>query len=295
MLITPDAWLAGSISGGCLESDIVHTAWERTQDGPALVEYDATADDDILLGFGLGCSGATIVLMTRLPIDGGVLAFLEEALTSSIGGEIETVLEPGPHFGASRGRIGESEWRNLGEEFAEGHEILRERIEPPFPLLVFGAGHDAIPLARLAAELGWRVTVVDGRTTHAIPDRFPAAQGVIVAAPNAAPDRIELPPGGAAVLMTHSYLNDLALLKWLLPSELGYVGSLGPVARRDRLLADLDRAGRSPTEEQSERLHAPIGLDLGATGPEEIALSIVAEILAWRRGRGGGSRRDERA
>ena len=293
MLITEDRWLAGSISGGCLESDIVHTAWKRTEDGPALVEYDATAEDDILLGFGLGCSGSTTVLMTRLSADGGVLAFLERAIADPGGGELETIVEPGPGFGASCGRLGGEGWRPVEGQFADGRPTLHERIDGPFPLVVFGAGHDAIPLVRLAADLGWRVTVVDGRTTHAVAARFPGAHAVLVAAPKVAPERVTLPAGGAAVLMTHGYLNDLTLLGWLLASDLGYVGSLGPVARRERLLGDLAKGDRAPTEAQRARLFAPIGLNLGAKGPEEIALSIVAEILAWRNGRGGGSRKIE--
>ncbi|RYG65522.1 XdhC/CoxI family protein [bacterium] len=293
MLITEDRWLAGSISGGCLESDIVHTAWERTKDGPAIVEYDATAEDDILLGFGLGCSGATTVLMTRLPADGGVLAFLERAIADPRGGELDTIIEPGPGFGASCGRLGDESWQSVEGRFVDGRPTLHERIEGPFPLVVFGAGHDAIPLARLAADLGWRVTVIDGRTTHAIPARFPGAHAVLVAAPRVALEHVTLPPGGAAVLMTHGYTNDLTLLGWLLDSELGYIGALGPVARRERLLGDLEKEDRAPNDAQRARLHAPVGLDLGAKGPEEIALSIVAEILAWRNGRNGGSRRIE--
>lgn len=285
MLLTQDRWLAGSISGGCLESDIVHTSWIRTEKGPALVEYDATADDDILLGFGLGCSGATTVLMQRLPEGGGVLAFLEAAMAHPAGGRLETIIQEGPGFGASRGCLGDETWRSIEGTFAFGRETLGETIEGPFPLLVFGAGHDAIPLVRFAAALGWQVTVVDGRSTHAIPERFPEAHAVVLAAPNVAPDRVALPLGGAAVLMTHAYLNDLMLLGWLLPSPLGYIGSLGPVQRRERLLSDLDKEERMPTKEQLARLHAPIGLDLGASGPEEIALAILAEILAWRRGR----------
>lgn len=278
MLLVAGDRLAGSVSGGCLESDLADTAWNRTVNGPVRVVYDASAPDDALFGFGLGCSGVSEVLLERLPEDGGPLVLLERVLAERKPGVLKTVIEPGPDLGR--------QWARLTEETSSPDEpsenVLIERIEPPRSLVIFGAGHDAIPLVRIAKEVGWRVTVVDHRPAYAQPDRFAQADELIVATPKAAKEQDLIESGSAAVLMTHSYRHDLELLGWLLDSPAAYVGQLGPLHRTERLLGELDR-------ESSGRLHAPIGLDLGAESPDEIAMSIVAEIQAFFAGRQGGS------
>ena len=272
MLLTREGWVAGSISGGCIESDLVQTAFERTADGPVLVTYDASAPDDVLLGFGLGCSGAVDVLMQRLPEDGGPLAAIERVLRTREPVDLAT-------FARGEWRIADRGSR-IAEEVDPKSEIrdraiLTETLVPPPALVVFGAGHDAVPLARVANGLGWRVTVVDGRAAYAKPERFPESS-VVVAPPSRA---VGIERDAAVVLMTHSFANDAAILGWL-PRDLPYVGVLGPIHRTHRLL---EKAG-VPTAD----LYAPIGLDLGADGPDEIALAIVAEILAVRKRRAGG-------
>lgn len=266
MLLTRDGWIAGSISGGCIESDLVQTAFDRTAEGATVVTYDATSPDDVLLGFGLGCNGAVDVLMHRLPADGGPLAFIERVIERRIPGSLTLFPDGG--------------WR--GE--LEGHDpatdrgpqpILSERIVPSPALVVFGAGHDAVPLVRIAKEIGWHVVVVDGRSAYAHADRFPQADRVVVSSPSI-PLAIER--GASVVLMTHSFSHDAAILRWL-PRE-GYVGVLGPIHRTRRLLDEIGLSG--------DDLYAPVGLDLGAEGPDEIALAIVAEILAVQNGRVGG-------
>ena len=254
MLLTREGWVAGSISGGCIESDLVQTAFDRTEAGAALVTYDASAPDDVLLGFGLGCNGAVDVLMQRLPADGGPLAAIERVLEERRPALVET-------------RDPRSEPRD--------RPLLTETILPPHALVVFGAGHDAVPLARIAKEVGWHVSVVDPRAAYARRDRFPDADRVAVSLPGT-PYPIE--PGASVVLMTHSFNHDAAILRWL-PRE-GYVGVLGPIHRTHRLLEEI---GVAP-----EGLYAPVGLDLGSEGPDEIALAIVAEIQAVRKGRAGG-------
>ena len=284
MLLTEEGWAAGSISGGCLEGDVVRTAWERTAQGPVLVTYDSTADEDIVWGFGLGCNGVVQVLFERLPADGGPLAYYEAG-------------QPGllvTHIGA---RLGERHWipnpphplmEREGCELSsfDGDPVLLEAVLPPRPLVVFGAGHDAAPLVSAAKTVGMHVTVIDGRAAYAQPARFPEADAVRHLPPRNAVQNLDRRT--AAVVMTHGYLNDLAILRDLLPSPAGYVGLLGPRRRADRLLNELRDEGYVPTERDLERLHAPIGLDLGAEGPDEIAVAVVAEILAFFRKRAGG-------
>jgi xanthine dehydrogenase accessory factor len=182
-------------------------------------------------------------------------------------------------------------------------EAFIDAIAPPRSLLIFGAGHDAPPLSRLAKEIGWRVEVIDGRRAHASPARFPEADAVTHCAPRAIGERITIEPGAAAVVMTHNYLNDLDILRALLDSPAGYIGLLGPQQRKERLLADLAKetaAARasSPAPELKpaslRRVHGPAGLDIGAETPDQIALSILAEIEAFSAGRRGGPLKNRR-
>jgi xanthine/CO dehydrogenase XdhC/CoxF family maturation factor len=159
-------------------------------------------------------------------------------------------------------------------------EVLLEYLAPPIPLVVFGGGPDAVPLVRLAKALGWHVTVVDARGAAANRVRFPQADAVIACPPEEVRARVPLTPHSNAVVMTHSYRRDLTLLEVLLPSPVRYLGLLGPRARAERLLHDASLVGLDASPTQLQRLHAPVGLDLGAEGPEEIALAILAEVQA---------------
>ena len=155
---------------------------------------------------------------------------------------------------------------------------MREVINPPVSLTIFGAGYDAEPLSQMATALGWRVRLVDHRISYAKPERFPEDAEVLLAPSGQWPPALELTGGEVALIMSHNYLQDQAILKHLLqpPKPLAYIGVLGPRARSQRLLDDLAQEGIVP----SEKLFAPAGLDLGANTPEEIALSILAEIQA---------------
>jgi xanthine dehydrogenase accessory factor len=171
-------------------------------------------------------------------------------------------------------------------------ELFVEYLAPPMPLVVFGAGSDAAPLVRFAKELGWRVTLVDHRPGMAARPQFVSADEVVVARPESVAERVPIDARTAAVVMTHNYSHDLSLLELLLRSEARYVGVLGPRARTDRLLGELAESGTVFDRQELERLYAPVGIDIGAESPEEIALSIVAEIRAVSSGRRGGMLRD---
>ena len=279
MLITPDKWVAGSISGGCLESDLTQSAWEKTESGPTLVTYDATADEDILWGYGLGCNGTVQVFLERIDEPGGPLAFFSDCYERGVAGVVSTVLSHGPEFGRHAYVMDES--RTVGLETFEGVTRFFDPVTPRLELFVFGAGHDSLPLVRLGKALGWRVTVVDKRAQALSKERFSEADSLIVCAPEDVAKKVILGARSAVVLMTHHYLHDRQLLQYALGSPASYVGLLGPKRRAERLLSDLRDDGFVATEAQVERLHAPIGLDIGAEGPDEIALAIVAEIQAF--------------
>lgn len=313
MLVADDGRSAGLISGGCLESDLRERSARVREGGtPLLVTYDSTSREDILWGLGVGCSGVAHVLLER--ISGGeaseVLEFIELCRRERRAGAVASLYAgPGPEAApASRvymteggkptgdllpGPVQESLATACAAAIAaerSSHrsvplaggsaEAFIEYIAPPLSLLVFGAGPDAVPLVRLAKELGWHVTVLDGRAAYLTRESFPLADELVLAHPGEIRDRFTVPRRSAAVVMTHNFNNDAALVGALLQSAASFVGLLGPRAKTELLLAHIAEEGIIPTEEEIARLHAPVGLDIGAETPEEIALAIVAEIQA---------------
>jgi xanthine/CO dehydrogenase XdhC/CoxF family maturation factor len=154
-------------------------------------------------------------------------------------------------------------------------------------LVICGGGDDAIPLAQLAARMGWAVVVADPRPTYATTRRFPEARKCLVAPPDQIAREIPVGDRTAVVIMTHHYHFDVPLLHGLVTKPLGYLGLLGPMKRAERILAEIEADGVAVTPEMRARLRAPVGLDLGSEAPEGIALSIVAEIHAVLSGRDG--------
>lgn len=320
MLWTPQGGATGFLSGGCLEGDVAEQAAEVAESGkPRLVRYDMTSPDDILWGLGMGCDGIVDVLVEAVPPARGpdTLAFLERslndrrhsvvALTYQQEGPVDLgcklllgddgTLQSDLPEGALRQRIREEARQTLKqgksrqveiEEDGSTLPVFLEHVAPPLHLLIFGAGHDAVPLAEAASRLGWRVTVVDHRPAFAKADRFPAADRVECLHPQEAADRIAPGPDCAAVVMTHNFPKDVEWMAWLLPSEVPYIGLLGPRARTDKLLEDLEQQGHQASQEQLARLYGPVGLDIGADSPQEIALSILAEVRTVLSGRQAG-------
>ena len=179
---------------------------------------------------------------------------------------------------------------------AEGRSagVFIDIISPPRALLICGAGEDAVPLMRLARELGWRVRVVDPRSAYARRERFPQADEVIVCPSGAFAGRIPIEAGEAAVVMTHNFNHDLAILRALLGSAAGYIGVLGPARRTERLLSGVAAGANGESasllgKKSLQRVYGPAGLDIGAEAPEQIALSIIAEIEAVKARRKGGA------
>ncbi len=324
MLLTPEGRLAGSVSGGCLEGDLVKKARWQTRNGPALVTYDSTDADDVVWGFGLGCNGVVQVLLERVSPDiSGPLRLLQAVLRERKPGVIATVIS------ADAGSLGErlsvmpdgSRESTLADAalaaqvsadaenvraaqksdtctyaLADGTQavVFLEAVLPPLPLVILGAGHDTLPLVRFAKELGWHVTVADIRAASARPERFPEADQVLAGPPASVIAEIGLTARTMAVVMTHNYPDDKRVLRALLASPVSYIGQLGPKARTERLLAEISDDGFPITEDDRKRLHGPVGLDLGADTPEQIALAIIAEIQAVSAHRAGGLLRDRR-
>lgn len=323
MLISEDGTLAGGISGGCLEADVIEIARQViAADEPRLLCYDSTDERDLILGTGLGCNGVVHILVQPLhAATATVLDSITACLASRRPGAIATVFRnaeglafPGSHLMLQEGGAAISQFNDAdltshltaaaAQTLREGAtrnykievrgwclEALVEVLMPPPPLVIFGAGSDAMPVVRLAKELGWHVTVVDERPAHASALRFPATDAVVQCAVDDVSARVPITAETLALVMTHNFVRDLELLRVLLPSPARYIGVLGPRRRTERILTFLAGDGIVVDEQQQARLHSPVGLDIGADTPEEIALSIVAEIKAFLTGHDGGSLR----
>ena len=190
---------------------------------------------------------------------------------------------------------GRPRWEALGATDDDRCTLFVEPILPPPRLLVAGAGPDATPLVRFAHGLGWDVVVTDPRPALLDPERFAALDDVAVVRcdPDEVASRVAVDARTAVVVMTHHFGRDRELLRTLLPGPAAYVGVLGPQRRTASLLERLDREdGFRPDERMRARLYGPVGLDLGAATPAEIALAVVAEIRAVLSGRTGGALRD---
>ncbi|HTL31896.1 MAG TPA: XdhC family protein [Kofleriaceae bacterium] len=278
--------LAGSISGGCLEASLLRTAWWRTEHGPALVEFDSS-DPESTDGV-LGCGGVIEVLVERVAPGVGPLAFADCAIRERRRGVIVTVFAT-TRTGEPIGRrwydhevpaeLAEPCARSLvtgkaSVEHVGAWTVLVEPIVPPMELFVFGGGLDAVPIVEQARQLGWlaHVCTAAPRFEHAA--RFAAASSVghDLAATCAAIDRADR---AAAVIMSHDLRHDADALRAVLATRACYVGVLGPRHRTESLLGGAALA--------DARIHAPVGLDLGAETPAEIALAVVAEVLAHDR------------
>lgn len=292
LFLLQDGRRAGSISGGCLEGDLLTKGWWLTEKGPIIRRYDTNAEGEIGTdGFGLGCNGIIHVLVERItPENPGILDALAEVratrrpLTVCHGISPETFV--GTRIIAECGAAaGEPAQLELPES-----EVFVETLTPPVRLLIFGAGEDAIPLTEVASYLGWRSHVYDGRTQYARPNRFLSAEQVTVR-PLGSEVALPIDAWTVAVLMTHSYTQDLDILRRLAAAPMPrYVGILGPRKRTVQLLAD----AKLNFVKLGEVLHSPMGLDIGADGPEQVALAVTAEIQAVLNRRSGGLLRDRR-
>ena len=323
MLIPRFGQAVGTVSGGCLEQELVRKAWWLTESGEPVIRCYSTAaqDDDDLdeegaeLTFGLGCNGTVHVLLERR--EAGKPSLLDTLLhgvrASGQPAALATVLSTDDKRRVKIGaRLGLSALSRMSEGFdcevlaskvqadllatlerkkssrmiyESGPcavEVLREYIAPQRRLVIFGAGNDAQPLVRFAAELNWQVHVVDGRANFARAERFPGARHVLVEPIDQLFDLKAVVDGAAVVVMTHSYRQDRHWLKNVLACAPAYVGQLGPKERTERLLHDM---GGEPA---GAEVHYPMGLDLGGDTPESVALAIVSEISACLNQRQGG-------
>lgn len=334
MLLAEGQHVAGSISGGCLEADVIERARAINESSaPRVVTYDTTSVEDIIWGLGLGCNGIVDVLIEHLPARTitpqmeflakcleqrrcGVLVTLfrlEGEVKARVGGRLMMTEGDGPDplttgidepellaqlIEDARVCLRQNQSSARAYQLASGSaEAFVEFIRPPLSLIICGASEGAVTVARFAKELGWHVTVIDSRPFFATRERFPTADEVLISRHGDIPDRLRIEQDAftAAVLMTHNYLQDRSLLEALLLSPLSYIGVLGSRRRTSRLLDELQETIGPLSLSDARRLHAPTGLDIGAETPQEIALAIIAEIQAVHARRRGGLLRNRRS
>ncbi len=328
MLVNDEGQLTGAISGGCLEGDALRKALlVIAQQYSKLVTYDTTGEDDVSVGVQLGCAGLIQVLFEPIDVEtkNNPITLLQKAISKrqksvlvtlfsteeknkpqvgtcllyeedhTITGDIpvevikEAVMDDVKLAMATQ----VSSFKNYNSEEST-YTAFIEFLKPPVSLVAVGAGNDAIPLVNMADLLGWEARVVDGRNTHAKPERFVSACQVLVSKPENVLEQVPIDEQTVFVLMTHNYNYDLAMLKALLERNVTYIGVLGPKKKLERMFAELMDQGMELTKKHLSSIYGPVGLEIGAETSEEIALSIIAEIKAVFAGRKGMSLRDSK-
>lgn len=323
MLVGENGEMLGTVSGGCLEADVLERATRVFKTGTAeIFTYDTTAQEDSVFSLNMGCRGVIRLLIE--PIDGrdaqlgawkqvyenrkrqlvATLISAKSATPFPLGGKI-LYGETGrfdfaglPEFFRASDDLKngclkfyeEKDTARIGTyEMEEGEfEFFFELVAPPVNLIVFGAGADAVPVAETAKNLGWRVSVVDHRAAFANRERFRAADEIILTRPENLAERLSVDENTVAVVMSHNYEHDKNILRFLLESDVRYVGALGPKRRAENILREWREAGVGFSASRLEKLYAPVGLDIGGDTPETIALAVLAEIKSVLSSREGG-------
>ncbi|MEP5611152.1 MAG: XdhC/CoxI family protein [Cyclobacteriaceae bacterium] len=326
MLVDENGITTGAISGGCLEGDALRKAlYALVQKKNTLITYDTSDEEDAIVGAQLGCNGIIQVLFE--PIDENNEHNPISLLTQAVEKRKACVLvslfdlknKKGEHPGTSLLVAGETsgsiENKSISDRvISDANEVIKKRTSlfreyvgdavhqnvfieyfaPPVSLVIVGAGNDVQGLAKMAETLGWNIYVVDGRPTHAKEERFVPSCQVIVSKPEVILENITIDDQTAFVLLTHNYNYDLAVLKCLLDyNEVPYIGILGPKKKFRRMLDDLKEQSIEIPSERMAKIFAPVGLEIGAETPEEIAISILSEIKAVLSGVEGRSLRNK--
>jgi len=309
LCMTRSGRMAGSVSGGCVENDVFERAMQVLDSGqPAVASYGIS--DELGFEVGLSCGGSIDVLIEPFSTDE-----TWEALRQAVEGQRPAAfaigLAPAALLGRKLAVLGDDDVvgsidPDLDEQVSvEGRQLLLEgatrvltlpwrgeeasifieAFSPPPRLIIVGATHTAIPLCRMAKELGFRVNVIDARSMFATRERFPEADELVRAWPDKALDEATLDAHSYIVTLTHDPKFDLPTLSRALRSQARYIGAMGSRGTHEQRKAQLRQQGF--TDVDLARIRAPIGLDIGARTPEEIAMAILAEVVAVRYGRDG--------
>lgn len=274
LLIRSDGSIVGNVSGGCLESDLRERAIRILEAGRAeAIHYDTSDDEKVAWGLGLGCNGQ--LDLWALPIRPGSAAWVR-----GLGGKLDGDAPFSVRYSLSAEAapvIGDA---TRGDGCRFDGDVFVDVLHPPPHLVVLGAGDDSVPLARLAVEAGFRVTVADHREALLDARLYPGVT-LRLQRPDSGLGALPSTPDTFVVVKAHHIGLDRQWTRLYASTVVPYVGLLGPRARREEIVASLPGTVR-------DRIYGPCGLDIGAEGAEQIAQSIVAEAIAVRSGRRGG-------
>jgi xanthine dehydrogenase accessory factor len=282
LIVRENGSIEGSVSGGCVESDVVVAAQEVRETGvPRLVTYGIT--DDMAFSVGLPCGGEIDVFVEPLgkQVDFGVV--LTVVRGEGVGEKLDD-----PELARAALRRGRSHVIELGDR-----SVFADVFAEPPRLFVYGAVDTAEALCASAKLLGWRTIVADARPRFATAQRIPSADELLVLWPEDALAQVAPDAATAILVLTHDDKFDLPLVQGALATDAFYIGWLGSRRNQERRRGLLVEAGVA--EGELDRISGPSGLDVGADSPAETAVSILAEILAVRAGRSGGRLRDAKA
>jgi xanthine/CO dehydrogenase XdhC/CoxF family maturation factor len=327
MLVNDDGRITGAISGGCLEGDALKKAlFAISEQKNTLFTYDTSKEDDSEMGIHLGCEGLIQVLFEKIDAEkeDNPIQLLRKAIALRQKAVVVTLFDLNDNQNKQYGtcllleengtlsgkipiqQIEGAVLKDLAEVMENGESVFKqyqsdevsvtaffEFLHPPVSLVVLGAGNDAIPLMKFADVLGWDFRIVDRRPTHANQERYPTASQILVTNPDVALEQLSYDSRTFFVLVTHSYKCDYYMLRSLCAASVPYVGVLGPKKKLKRILEELEDEGIHLSGEKKATIFGPTGLDIGAETPEEIALSIIAEIQAVLTGKKGGMLTDK--
>ena len=281
MLVGADGRLLGSVGGGCVEADVIGAALDaQAHQRPTLLTHHLNAD---LAGdLGLSCGGTVDIFVEPLRADDEYMRVLELAARAE-SGLVRTATEwdTGPVKTFEPLRAGRASGGAPAATLTRDGRFVEERLTQAPRVIVFGAGHVGAAIARAAAAAGFRVVVIDDRPDYADAARFPDGVAVLAADVEAALTRYPLTAADAVVIATRGHKGDALILERVAPSAAGYVGLLG--SRRKKIVVTKGLAAAGVPAKSLRRVRVPVGLAIGAVTPEEIAVSVVAELIAWRR------------
>jgi xanthine dehydrogenase accessory factor len=301
-MMIEDGESAGSVTAGCLEDEVRTLAADvRAAGEPRVETFDLTGDDGTW-GLGMGCNGIITILLE--PVDESHRPVVERVAEGEDVGVVTVVDGDRPRgergyytpdegfFGdlpawlhaeltePTAALLGQGDTDTLQIDRDEGDvEVFVDGIEAPPHLVVFGSGPDVGPVVDLAKRVDFRVTVVGFRGAQATSEAFPAADEVLASSPANVESAVAFDPDTYAVVMTHNFVDDRLVLEALLDTPVPYIGLMGPTERFEELLDAFADEGVALPEDAFERIHTPIGLDLGGDSPYRIAYSIVGELL----------------
>lgn len=290
MLIVENGLMVGAVSGGCVEKEILKQSFSVFKTGtPKVMTYDGR--------YRLGCEGILYILLEifnpETPFLEAFQLCLERRKIFIINSSYSKEISSNEDFGSTLLVDNKYYYFNKSASFRENisHTILGQTLKPCFQLIIIGAEHDAVELCSFAATLGWDVIIITSLSDPKTIINFPKAQKVLHESPETFDTKL-IEEQTAIVLMTHSYAKDLQYLIALSQVNAEYIGILGPVKRREKLLNEIIE--RQPLLDDTffEKIHGPAGLNIGAITPQEIALSICSEILAVTRKKDPGSLRN---